>query len=536
MATVAHPNPPPVNMRWCVNLNGLATSNWPQWLAWGREVHPAYILIMDDRDKARQWKTEVGEVIYRAWHRYDTEYHLKVSAKQAADDLARENENVIDMWQYFGLNEGGGSWHRLQDWLLEFAELSKARGFKVTTCGLALSKLWSDPQFVADGNADPLLHYARANPETFLLDVHGYVTGKLSAAQVPDYPQVLFDRERVLASEYIPVEVDGYKGYNGQTNWGMFRECWAFNARATELFGEPLPYVITEYGYDWNSHIVEPPHEYGTLPDGRKVRMEDELRARFTDSRYDILRGVLAHRIYAAWLLTGTADPNAITDDQFTDFIMRDFKWGERTTPPNCKGIMPFAENFNWRKRKAHDYGDPSVLPTLLPKMKTLQRKETMLDPNQPIALDDPRWRQVTLDASTTINVRSFPTTQDASNKVGALSTGQTYRGVGLDTQLETYNADSWNWYPYLLADFDGQVWIAAVPQLTTAWGDPQGEEPPVEPPPVEPPDEPDLAGKAKAIIIAIMLLLGVLAGYFGLNFDDVIAELQATPTIEIIP
>ena len=176
------------------------------------------------------------------------------------------------------------------------------------------------------------------------------------------------------------------------------------------------------------------------------------------------------------------------------------------------------------------------MLPTLLPKMKTLRKKATMIDPNEPIALDDSRWRQVVLTAGGTINVRSFPTTQDASNKVGALVTGQPYTGVGLDTQLETYNADGWNWYPYRLSDFDGQVWIAAVPELTTHWGAAPGDEPPVEPPPVEPPTEPDLAGKVKAIIIAILLLLGVLAGYVGLNFEDVIADLQATPTIEILP
>ena len=519
-------------MRWSVNLNGQATANWQTWLDYGREVHPAYILIMNDTGKALEWQAEIGDVIYRAWHRYDSEYHQKVSAKQAADDLARENENVIECWQYFKLNEGGGSWHRLQDWLLEFAELSKPRGFKVTTCGLALSKLWPDPQFIADGNADPLLHYAHDNPDTFLLDVHGYVTGPLWGPQWPDYPQVLFDRERLLAGESIPVEVDGYMGALGPPNWGMFRECWAFNARATELFGVPLDYVITEHGNDWNANVIQPPHEFATLPDGRKVRTEDELRARFTDPRYDIMRGVLAHRKMYAWLLTGKADAGAINDDQFTDFIMRNFEWAERHTPPNCKGIMPFADDPNWREPQGHDYGDPSVLPTLLPKMKTLRRKATMIDPNQPIPLDDPRWRQVVLTASANINVRSFPSTQDASNKVGVLSLGKTYSGVGLDTQLETYNADSWNWYPYGLTEFaDRVVWIAAVPELTTDWGDPPGDEPPV-----EPPAEPDLAGKVKVIVAAILLLLGLLLGYFGLDLDDVIAELQATPTIEVIP
>ena len=523
-------------MRWCVNLNGEGTGNWPQWLAWGNEEPPAYILIMNDKNKARQWQAEIGDVIYRAWHRFDSEYHQKVSAKQAAADLAFENGNVRDMWQYFKLNEGGGSWHFLQDWILEFAELSKARGFKVTTCGLALSKLWPDPQFVADGNVDPLLKYAHDNPDTFLLDVHGYVTGPLWGPQIADYPQVLFDRERLMDGEFIPVEVDDYVGYNGRINWGDFRECWAFNARATELFGVPLKYVKTEYGFDFNANIIQPPHEYVTLPNGAQVRTETELR-RYGEPRFNRdVRGVLAHRKYFAWLLTGKAEPHAISDDQFTDFIIRNFQWAERNTPPNCKGIMPFADDRNWREPEGHDYGDPSVLPTLLPKMKKLQRKAPMIDPNQPIPLDDPRWRQVALTASGTINVRSFPTTQDASNKVGVLSTGQTYTGVGLDTKLDTYNGDGWNWYAYRLTEFaDRVVWIAAVPPLTTAWGDAPGEDPPVEPP-VEPPAEPDLAGKVRAFVVAVLLLLLVLASQVNLDLGEVIADLQATPTIEILP
>ena len=524
------------HMRWCVNLNGEGTGNWQPWLAWGHEEPPAYILIMNDKNKARQWQAEIGDVIYRAWHRFDSEYHQKVSAKQAAADLAFENGNVRDMWQYFKLNEGGGSWHFLQDWILEFAELSKARGFKVTTCGLALSKLWPDPQFVADGNVDPLLKYAHDNPDTFLLDVHGYVTGPLWGPQIADYPQVLFNRERILAGESIPVEVNDYVGYGGRINWGMFRECWAFNARSTELFGAPLDYVITEYGFDWNDNIIRGKHEFATLPDGREVRTEAELRARFTDPRYDIMRGVLAHRIYFAWLLTGKADPHAITNDQFTDFLMVNFQWSERNTPPNCKALKIYTENIDWREPEGHDIGDPSVLPTILPKMKKLQRKAPMIDPNQPIALDDSRWRQVMLSASGTINVRSFPTTQDNTNKVGVLSPGQAYRGVGLDTKLDTYNADGWNWYPYRLSDFaDRVVWIAAVPQLTTAWGDPPAE-PPVEPPPVEPPSEPDLAGKVRAFVVAVLLLLLVLASQVNLDLGEVIADLQATPTIEILP
>lgn len=361
-----------MSTRWSYNIDGLDVDNavWDLLLADAKANPPSYVTIMDSKDKAKQWRREIPstQVIYRTYDVADNYYHHTVTPQVAAQNLERDHADMRDMWHYYRINEPGGEWNRYQDWIIRFAQEAKARGFKVTAGGLALGKNWNNPEDIARGQADPLLDYAIANEDTFLLDAHEYVTGTLWSPQIPNYPSALFDRDLLLANENIPVLTDTYHGYQNFTNWGLFRVCWLANARSLERHGKRLNCVINEGLFDFNSHIIQSPHEYSLLPNGQRVKTETEIR-KFGEQQFlTDVRGVLGHWLYLSWVFTGKMQK--VSEVDYCDMVMRNFKWAEKSYPENIKGIMLFAINKDWHLPEGHDFSP--IIRTLLPKMKSL--------------------------------------------------------------------------------------------------------------------------------------------------------------------
>lgn len=383
-------------MRWSFNVNGLAISN-PEWqalIAWGQEVRPTWITIMDDKDKAKQWASVVGgRVNYRTYDKRDNYYHHAVSGEQAAVDLERDHADMLEfdnIWHYYRGNELGGEWKRIQDWLIEFATAAKKRGFKITSCGLAIAKNWLSPEWVEAGNVDDLIWYADGNRDTFRVAVHNYVTGTVLSSQMPNYPAVLFERERLIEEEqHVQVKIDTYGA-----NWDMWRETWVTNVRSRHLGIRVLPYIVDEGIYDFNAHIIQPPHDIVTLTNGQRVHTETELRSRFGDPRFNRdVRGILGHRMFFGYLLTGKIQHN-ISDEELAEFAVNDMAKAEKVYPENCETVSLFAANKNWRDPEGHDY--LPLWPHILPKMARILPRAVSPDPDpipQPEPTPDPPAR-----------------------------------------------------------------------------------------------------------------------------------------------
>ena len=58
------------------NINGQNVPNWTQLKAEAKINPPRWTLIMDNQDRAREWKDEIGgEVTYRSWAKNETYLH-----------------------------------------------------------------------------------------------------------------------------------------------------------------------------------------------------------------------------------------------------------------------------------------------------------------------------------------------------------------------------------------------------------------------------------------------------------------------------
>jgi hypothetical protein len=350
--------------RWSFNINGMNAPNWQQLLTWGKQQRPTWVLIMDSIAKCRQWKDEVGgEVICRWWDELDNFYHTAISAKEASQRCATEIGDNKDFWAYFRSNEAGGNWDAIQDWIIDFATYNKQKGIKTTSQGLAIMKNWSSPAWVKAGHADKLIRYAYENQDTFITDIHEYVTGFAWSSHTLDYPMNLFVHELSTWGEHnARIEWDNYAD-----NWFLGRIGWVTNVRAKELVGEVLPFVITEALFDWHSAVH---NQQIRFPDGRQVEVASELRFRYGDDRYNRdIRGVLGQRRLFEWLATGQTN-SPLSDEAFADVVMRNFIWTEKNYPDNCKGMMLFTMNPDWRFPEGHDF--IPIANALLPKWNAL--------------------------------------------------------------------------------------------------------------------------------------------------------------------
>lgn len=349
--------------RWSWNINGQAVPNWEQLIAWGQEAKPTWTLVMDNWAKAREWKDRVGgEVTYRVWDQRDNYYHHDVKAVDAAEAMARENDGLQDMWQYYRLNEPGGDWPHLQRWIIDFAEAARKRGFKSTAHGLAILKNWPDPEWVAAGNCDDLIIYAYEHQDTFILNIHDYVTGFAWSSHTPDYPRNLFDRALSLWGEQN-AKASWTQYRPSITSWYLNRVVWVTNIRAKTLVGEAIPYIIDEALFDWHASV----HNQQVVVNGVRSEVANLLRWEYGDDRYNRdIRGVLGSRRLFAWLAKGNANA-PFSDEEFSDVILRNFVWAEANIPPNCKSIQLFTMNPDWREPEGHDY--IPIANALLPRM-----------------------------------------------------------------------------------------------------------------------------------------------------------------------
>lgn len=357
------------------NLNGQNTPNWQQLKAEAKKNPPRWTLIMDNQGKAREWKDEIGgEVTYRSWDADEAYYHKTHSPQATAQQMARENELVKDCWQYYKMNEpGNDNWLELQDWLIAYAIEAKRLGFKVTTNGLAILKNWSDPAFVKAGNCDKLIRYWADNRDTFILNVHTYVTGAAWATVLPNYPLNLFD---------LNSSRDGYK--TAHINWTSYepimwyhREAWVTNVRAVDLIGEPMDFIIDECWFDWHASV----HDQMVTLNGRQVKMSDELRARYGDDRFNRdMRGIMGQRKFAEWAITGQLH-TPVNDERYCDWLIQNYQWFENEYPDNALAFMNFTMNPDWRFPEGHD---------AIPLANALLPRMAMIKPRTPVIVIPP--------------------------------------------------------------------------------------------------------------------------------------------------
>jgi hypothetical protein len=462
--------------RWSFNINGMNVPNWQQLLTWGKQNRPTWVLIMDSIAKCRQWKDEVGgEVICRWWDELDNFYHTAIPAKEASQRCATEIGDNKDFWAYFRSNEAGGNWDAIQDWIIDFATYNKQKGIKTTSQGLAIMKNWSSPAWVKAGHADKLIRYAHENRDTFILDIHEYVTGFAWSSHTPDYPMNLFVHELSTWGEHnTRIEWDNYAD-----NWFLGRIGWVANVRAKELVGEVLPFVITEALFDWHSAVH---NQQIRFPDGRQVEVASELRFRYGDDRYNRdIRGVLGQRRLFEWLATGHTN-SPLSDEAFADVIMRNFIWTEKNYPDNCKGMMLFTMNPDWRFPEGHDF--IPIANALLPKWNALTLQLPTPEPQE-----QPAMRPITVtgyhdstQTSNKVNVRQERST--ASPIVGILPAYPAVTSGFVAESAPVYSNNIW-WQSYELELATGKVsgYMAQeyVKEVTVT------ELPPVEPPPATP-------------------------------------------------
>lgn len=465
--------------RWSFNIDGLDVDPqvWDLLIADAKINSPTYVTIMDDKGKAKQWRQTIPstQVIYRTYDIADNYYHHTIAPQQAAARLEADHHDLRDVWHYYRLNEPGGEWNRYQDWIIRFAQEAKVRGFKVTAGGLALSKNWHTPDEIRNGLADALLDYAIANENTFLVDAHEYVTGTLWSPQIPNYPGALFDRDRILANEHIPVVVDSYTGYQNAINWGLFRVCWLTNARSLERHGKPLKCVINEGLNDFNAHIIQEPHTYSILPNGQRVKTEDEIRKYGEDKYLRDVRGVLGHWLYLSWVFTGKMEK--VSESAYCDILMRNFQWAEKSYPENVKGIMLFAINKDWELPEGHDFHP--VIRTLLPKMKALATVTPTPQP-QPVPLPPPTrtLRPIRMQGrENTINLRDKPSI--TANKVGELPAAPTITSGYVETGDGAFIAPYlWKWYEFKDATGKDLKGYMASDLIAEVFGEPPASQP----------------------------------------------------------
>jgi hypothetical protein len=445
-------------MRHSWNINGQDVENWVQLLEWGKRERPVWTLIMDNQDKARQWKDTVGgEVTYRSWDQHESDYYKRIAGKDAARQMVAENQKVKDCWQCYKMNEPDQfDWARLQAWIIEFATEAKKHGFKSTAHGLAIMKNWPQPEWVEAGACDDLIKYAYENQDTFILNVHEYTTGFAWSDHTPDYPANLFDLEASRAGEQsASINWTEYRPANGMVNWFLGRVAWVTNIRAKKVVGDVIPFVIDEAIFDWHAAVHS---QMVALPDGRTVRVSDELRARYGDDRYNRdIRGVLGSRRLLEWLETGVTN-QPISDERFADVVLRNFDVVEKLYPANCKAIKYFTMNGKWRFPEGHDY--IPIANALLPKM-TRERLGTVIgttpDEDPPVVIPPvltPDPATVTLrptrikGLTNGVNVRSKPTV-----KATVISNTALDEWVTVPMSESHWQADMYNWRFVILPD-----------------------------------------------------------------------------------
>lgn len=398
------------------NINGQSVPNWVYLKAQAKRNPPRWTLIMDNQDRAREWKDEIGgEMTYRSWGEGEGDLHHTMKPEAAAQLMAKETEKVFDCWQYWKMNEPStgdtvAGWLKLQDWLIAYATEAKKHNRKVTTNGLALGKNVNYPDFVKVGHTDKLIKYWADNRDTFIVNVHSYFTGAAWSSVMPNYPANLFD---------LNITRNGRT--QGHIQWDSyypemwyFREAWITNVRAKEIIGEPMDFIIDECWFDYHASVHQ---AVVVLPDGRRDKMDMELRNRYGDSAFDReMKGILGQRKFAEWAITGQLH-TPVSDEVYCDWLIQNYQWLENEYPDNALAFMNYTMNPMWRYPNSggggfgHD-ANPLVF-ALLPRMATIKPRHATPTPTpSPVPQPEP----VPTPESAFIEFRVRSTASDGQN------------------------------------------------------------------------------------------------------------------------
>lgn len=441
------------------NINGQNVPNWQYLKEQAKKNPPRWTLIMDNQDRAREFKDEIGgEMTYRSWGEREGDVHHNMKPIDAAILMAKETEKVADCWQYWKMNEPSTGdtvegWLRLQDWLIAYATEAKKHNRKVTTNGLALGKNWNYPAFVKAGHVDKLIKYWADNRDTFILNVHTYFTGAAWSSVMPNYPANLFD---------LNITRNGRT--QGHINWNTYepemwyhREAWVTNIRAKEVIGEVMDFIIDECWFDYHASVHQ---AIVTLPDGRRDKMESELRSRYGDPVFDReMKGILGQRKFAEWVITGQLH-TPVSDDIYCDWLIQNYQWLENEYPENALAFMNYTMNPNWRYPYSggggfgHD-ANPLVF-ALLPRMATIKPRAATTTPPEPIPTPVIETEAKRIRSNTIgLRLRAKPSAKPDST---VLATFPQLVWLGANVSKQRWQADGYNWV-YVDVTLDGVLY-----------------------------------------------------------------------------
>lgn len=170
-------------MRISYNLHGQNIKDKPRLLAHLRATAPAWVLVMDNLELAREIKAALPatNVIFRAWP--DDDIHKRVSPADWVNQKAAAIGGA-DVWCYT-TNEPGFS-DDVLNWTNAVIELAAARGLKL--CVGNFSSGTPEPDDWHRPAAIRLLHLCDSHRDTVVLGLHEYSGGVITSGMISGSP------------------------------------------------------------------------------------------------------------------------------------------------------------------------------------------------------------------------------------------------------------------------------------------------------------------------------------------------------------
>lgn len=363
-----------------------------------------------------QW----GNDYYKRRHAYEVVNHLK--------QFFSKYTQGQEVYFISGINEPHAGRDELllqTQWVLEYARLALAAGFRVNLGGWNTSKSVSvspDGRIQYPEAWTDLLRFASDHRERVMLDFHDYTTGRAWSQQ--------HDRLDTLAARLWkpqPLRWDDEQNVNGQ--WHIGRHA-PLIARARRLGLRPR-FCIGECLHDH-------------MDDLGPIRQQLNARFGMPEFMGDI-RGTRSHyRYYAA--LSGQAGFGSHT---LAEMLREDIAWLDAQYSEEFEVFALFAYNRN-RDWIAYDFSAPEMA-SCFEMIRTYRSNNDMSQPNPP-QVEHPE--AAALDIVQTVRVREVPGT-------GGTILGQLAAGIRVSTRANRNTVQNQG-YEWLQFEHNGRAgWVA---------------------------------------------------------------------------
>lgn len=414
-------------MRLSYNIHGQHVRNKPRLLAHLRALTPAWVLIMDNLDLAREIKTAlpVTNVIFRAWP--DDDVHRRISAQ----DWVNQKIAAIggaDVWCYT-TNEPGFS-DEVLTWTNAVIELAAARGLKLVvgnfSSGTPNAEDWHRPA------ARRLLQLCDQHRASVVLGLHEYACGVITSGIVGGVPSF-------IQPATWPPDVTNV------VCWHVGRVRLLLQALDWMTVGiRPPRIVITEFGFDdmsdvkaWSDTLIRTP-PYTNIRGWRSLWNQ-----------------------WRAWWPGWTPQKAYVEQMHYADKVLY------AGTP--VEGLLLFSWGASSQAWEQFDMEDATEAQALM--------EQQAVTPTTPPARKYAPGMYL-MAGTTPFNIRALPTT--GAPKQGSLMTGDTVKALDVDA----VSADGYTWQRFEITP------QAAQNLLITGWvavNDLNLTAKPADPPPPEP-------------------------------------------------